>query len=167
MEVSMLRRVATLLFVLSMTPFGFASMTQAAGNSYYFTGKEFLEGLSPGAVSVNVQDGYLPFVQAGEGIPRIAKLPEGTGGLALFCFVQSAGGKLKSGNGYLPISGAPVEIVGGGLKLAVRADENGYVVLALPPGQYEVRLPGFSRKVKLEKGRNALVAIRGGKRMVD
>ena len=163
----MLRRVATLLLMLSITPFGFASMARAAGNSYYFTGKEFLEGLSPGAVSVNVQESYLPFVQAGGGNPKLAKLPEGTGGLALLCYVQSAGGKFKSGNGYLPISGAPVEIIGGGLKLAARADEHGYVVLALPPGQYEVRLPGFSRKVKLEKGKNALVAIRGGKRMVD
>ena len=161
----MLRRFAMLVLMLSMTPFGFASMARAAGNSYYFTGKEFLEGLSPGAVSVNLQDGYLPFVQAGEG--RIAKLPEGAGGLALLCYVQFAGGKLKSNNGYLPISGAPVEIIGGGLKLVVRADEHGYVVLALPPGQYEVRLLGFSRKVKLEKGKNALAAIRGGKRMVD
>ena len=161
----MLRRFAMLLLMLSMSPFGFASMARAAGNSYYFTGKEFLEGLSPGAVSVNLQDGYLPFVQAGEG--RIAKLPEGAGGLALLCYVQFAGGKLKSNNGYLPISGAPVEIIGGGLKLVVRADEHGYVVLALPPGQYEVRLLGFSRKVKLEKGKNALAAIRGGKRMVD
>jgi hypothetical protein len=142
-------------------------MTRAAGSSYYFTGKEFLEGISPGAVSVNIQESYLPFVQAGEGNPRVAKLPEGSGGLALFCYVQSAGGKLKSSNGYLPISGAPVEIIGGGLKLAVRADEHGYVILALPPGQYELRLLGFSRKVKLEKGKNALAAIRGGKRMVD
>jgi hypothetical protein len=163
----MLRRVAAVLLMLSMTPLGFVSMTRAAGSSYYFTGKEFIEGLSPGAVSVNVQESYLPFVQAGEGAPRIAKLPEGAAGLALLCYVQSAGGKLKSDNGYLPICGAPVEIIGGAFKLAVRADEHGYVVLALPPGQYEVRLLGFSRKVKLEKGRNALVAIRGGKRMVD
>ena len=163
----MMRQVVTVLIALSLVPLGFGPVARAAGNIYYFNGREFLAGKHPDVASIFIQDGYLPFVQSGEEASRAARLPDGTGGLVLLCYVQSAGGKIKSSNSYLPIGGAPVEITGEMGRLAVRADQNGYVVLAIPSGLYEARLMGMSRKVKIEKGKNALLAIRGGKRMVD
>lgn len=133
---------------------------------YSFNGKDFGEAEVPGTAAIALREGYLPVVVT-DNSPREDRLPKGTGSLALFCFIQSAGGKLKPQRGAIPMSGVVVEVVGKGGVLAGRTDSAGYLILALPPGDYEVRMSGFSRKVRVEKGKNALVAIRGGKRMVD
>ena len=133
---------------------------------YSFNGKDFDEAEMPGTAAVALRDGYLPAVASGN-TPREDRLPNGTGGLALFCYIQSAGGKLKPQRGFTPMSGVVVEIAGKEFNLAARTDSAGYLILALPPGDYEVRIPNFSRKVRIGKGKNTLVAIRGGKRMVD
>lgn len=135
-------------------------------HAYSFNGKDFGEAEVPGTAAIALREGYLPVVVT-DNAPREDRLPKGTGSLALFCFIQSAGGKLKPQRGVIPMGGVVVEVVGKGLNLAARTDSAGYLILALPPGDYEVRMSSFSRKVRLEKGKNALVAIRGGKRMVD
>ena len=133
---------------------------------YSFNGKDFGEAEVPGTAAIALREGYLPAV-ASANAPREDRLPTATGGLALFCYIQSAGGKLKPQRGFIPMSGVVVEIAGKEFNLAARTDSAGYLILALPPGDYEVRIPNFSRKVRIEKGKNTLVAIRGGKRMVD
>ena len=133
---------------------------------YSFNGKDFSKAEIPGTAAIALRDGYLPVVVTDD-TPREDRLPKGTGSLALFCFIQSAGGKLKPQRGFIPMGGVVVEVVGKGLNLAGRTDSAGYIILALPPGDYEVRVSSFSRKVRVEKGKNVLVAIRGGKRMVD
>lgn len=135
-------------------------------HAYSFNGKDFGETEIPGTAAIALSEGYLPVVVTGN-TPHEDRLPKGTGGLALFCFIQSAGGKLKPQRGVMPMSGVVVEVAGKGLHLAGRTDSAGYLILALPPGDYEVRMSSFSRKVRVEKGKNALVAIRSGKRMVD
>ena len=45
--------------------------------------------------------------------------------------------------------------------------EKGYSVIALPAGEYELRLRGVGRKVRVETGKTTFVMIRTGKRTVD
>lgn len=130
--------------------------------AYELTG--FVKG--PGSGAIQVRDGYLP-VADGAGEPAEDRLPEGTGALALFCYQQRSGGKLKPHAGLAPLAGVAVTVSGKALNLAARTDASGYLILALPPGSYEVRLFGFTRKVDVESGKTALTALRGGKRMVD
>ena len=129
-----------------------------------FDGNSFLQGGSAGVILV--RDGYLP-VPKGLGQLLEDPLPAGTGAVALYCYVQSSGGKLRRHAGFLPIAGGAVTVGGHALTLAARTDDNGYLILALPSGSYDLRLFGFTRKVTVEAGKTALVAIRGGKRMVD
>jgi hypothetical protein len=129
-----------------------------------FDGTGFQKGAAGGAILV--RDGYLP-VPAGAGAPHEDQLPGGTGAVAVFCFVQSSGGKLRLQAGFLPMGAAVVSVTGKSLTVAGRTDASGYLILALPPGSYDVRLFGFLHKVTVETGKTALVAIRGGKRMGD
>ena len=85
----------------------------------------------------------------------------------IFCYRESAGGKLESQGGYAPLAGVAVEITTGGRTITIRSDMNGYSILALPAGGYEVRVQGVMRHVQVGKGRTALVTIRAGKRMAD
>ncbi len=139
---------------------GAASGWQTLG----FDGNLFQKGAAAGAIQV--RDGYLP-VPASAGAPREDQLPKGTGALAVLCFVQGAGGKLKPQPGVLPMAGVAVTLSGHALTVVGRTDADGYLILALPPGSYEARLLGFSKKLTVEMGKTALVAIRGGKRMGD
>ena len=139
---------------------GAASSWQTFG----FDGKAFQKGAGGGAIQV--RDGYLP-VPAGATAPRGEPLPNGTGALALLCFLQSSGGKLKPQASISPMAGVAVTVTGNSQTRAGRTDASGYLILALPPGSYEVHLFGFSKKVSVEIGKTALVAMRGGKRMVD
>jgi hypothetical protein len=116
---------------------------------------------------LRVRDGYVPILSSGGALPAEAPLPAGMGALAGVCYVQSSGGKLRDASGYLPLAGAVVEVSGGTRKLAVRADREGYFLLSLPAGEYTVQVAGFSYRVTVEKGKTSLVALRGGKRMVD
>jgi hypothetical protein len=145
---------------LSTTAFG------AAGgwHSFRFDGSGFAEGSGKGAILV--RDGYLP-VQAADGAPREDPLPAGTGAVALLCYQQVSGGKLQSQAGYRAIPGAALSVHGAAVTLAARVDAGGYLILALPAGSYEFKAFGFTKRVNVVQGKNALVSIRGGKRMVD
>ncbi len=138
-------------------------------NKYYFDGQEFREGTAAAGRSVYRRAGYVPVLKRGDEQPREDKLPPGTGGLIVLCYIQTAGGKLQDHSGYLPLAGAAVEIREEKRILTIRTDEEGYLALALPAGKYDVRVQGLglTRKVRIEKGKTALVAIRAGKRMVD
>jgi len=157
-------RLLLLLGLLCMTPaLGFAGAV-SSWQSFGFDGSGFVKTAGPGAIMV--RDGYLP-VPAGAHAPREDQLPEGTGALAVFCFQQRSGGKLRPQSGLAPMPGVAVTVVGNSVTLAARSDAGGYLILALPPGSYEIRLFGLSKKVVVEGRKTALVALRGGKRMVD
>ena len=157
-----MRLIVLLGFLLTASG---ASLADAASDwqTLGFDGNGFLKGASAAAISV--RDGYLPV--AGTGAPREDRLPGGTGALAVFCYLQSAGGRLQPQAAFAPIPAVAVTVAGKTLTVAGRTDTGGYLILALPSGSYEVRLLGFSRKVTVETGKTALVGIRGGKRMVD
>ena len=130
-----------------------------------FDGNTFQKGAADGAIQV--RDGYLP-VPAAAGTPPDDKLPDGTGALALLCFLQSSGGKLALPQPTVtPLAGVAVTLSAKALTVAGRTDASGYLILALPPGSYQAHLLGFSQKVSVQTGKTALVAIRGAKRMVD
>ena len=65
------------------------------------------------------------------------------------------------------MAGMLVTITGDSMTVAGRTDASGYLVLALPPGSYDVRLAGVTKKWVVDKQKTALVALRGGKRMGD
>ena len=156
-----------LLFLLGLL-FSVSGLTCAGAasgwHSFGFDGNGFVK--ASGGASILIRDGYLP-VPAGAGAPREDQLPGGTGAVAVLCFQQSSGGKLRSHAAIAPIAGVAVTLSGKAITLAGRTDASGYMILALPPGSYELRLFGFSKKVVVESGKTALVAMRGGKRMVD
>ena len=154
-----------ILLGMFLTASGLSSALAASSwQSVGFDGSGFQQGAVAGAILV--RDGYLP-VAKGAGQLLEDPLPGGTGAVALYCYLQSSGGKLRRHAGFLPIVGCAVTVGGQALTLAARSDENGYLILALPPGSYDLHLFGITRKVTVELGKTALVAIRGGKRMVD
>jgi hypothetical protein len=51
--------------------------------------------------------------------------------------------------------------------MALRTDTEGYFVIALLAGEYELRLQGVRRKVRVETGKTTFVTVRTGRRMVD
>lgn len=115
---------------------------------------------------LQLRDGYLPLLSDSK-VLREDQLAEGMGALALYCYRQQSGGKLRRQPGQAPLSGVAVAVAGGAQRFAARADVNGYLLLALPVGEYDVTVLGRTRKVQVENGKTALVAMRGGKRMVD
>jgi len=151
---------ALLMVLLCVSP---AWAGSPGAMSLLFDGTAFRESSAPGALLV--RDGMLPD-SAGEAA-REDPLPAGTGAVALLCYRQSAGGKLKSHGAVAPMAGVAVSVRGGGLVLAGRSDARGYLILALPPGSYQFKLFNFSKQVVVEPGKTALAFIRGGKRMVD
>jgi hypothetical protein len=132
--------------------------------SFLFDGALFRE--ARGAGGVLVRDGMLPAL-AGEGTAHEDPLPASTGAVALLCYRQSSGGKLKGHAAVQPMAGVAVNVRGAGFSLAARTDANGYLILALPAGSYQFMLAGFTKQVVIDLGKTALVSIRGGKRMVD
>jgi len=132
--------------------------------SFLFDGALFREARGVGAVLV--RDGMLPAL-AEEGIAPEDPLPTGTGAVALLCYRQSSGGKLKSHAAAQPMAGVAVSVSGAGFRLAARTDASGYLILALPAGSYQFKLAGFTKQVVIDAGKTALVSIRDGKRMVD
>ncbi|HBG07626.1 MAG TPA: hypothetical protein DDY22_19230 [Geobacter sp.] len=154
-----------LLLGIFFTATGFSCAGAASDwQSFGFDGNGFVKGAASAAI--RVRDGYLP-VPADALAPREDQLPEGTGAVALLCFQQRSGGKLKSQSAVAPMAGVAVTVTGNSLTLAARSDASGYLILALTPGSYDFRLFGLSKKVAVEHGKTALVAMRGGKRMVD
>jgi hypothetical protein len=137
-------------------------------NKYFFDGKEFREGgiALPGA-AVYQREGYLPVILSGNQTVPADKLPPGTGALVIFCYVQIAGGKVQNQSGYVPFPGIALEIMSAPRTLVLRSDGEGFAIIALPAGSYEVGVQGLMRTVRLEPGKTAFMAIRAGKRMVD
>jgi hypothetical protein len=129
-----------------------------------FDGSAFVKD-GPGG-PILVRDGYLP-VPGGASLQREDPLPQGTGAVALFCYQQRSGGKLRNQGALAPMPGLALTVKSRSLMLAARTDENGYLILALPPGKYELQLAGLTKTVTVEKGKTSLAALRGGKRMVD
>jgi hypothetical protein len=153
-----------LSFICAVSGFGVAEAA-TTWQTFGFDGSAFRKGV--GEAVIQVRDGYLPF--AGSGGVRNDQLPPGTGAVAVLAFVQSAGGKLAphSRPTVIAITDVAVTLAAKSFHVAGRTDANGYLIMALPPGSYDVRLLGFSQKVTVDGGKTALVAIRGGKRMVD
>lgn len=133
---------------------------------FAFNGMDFQETSQPKKISVLLKNGYLPDIVSAGQVPREDVLPEGTGGVAGICYIETGGGKQKRG-GHIPLGGAVIELSKGAWRMAARADVQGYFVLALPPGEYELKLFGFSGRFRVESGKNALVAVRGGKQTAD
>jgi len=144
-----------------------AAAGQGALQSWYFQGTAFREGSVAGLPAVHLADGYLPAITLDDESPDAARLPRGTGGMVVFCYVQNIGGKLSDHDGFLPVAGAAVELRRGAWRMAGRTDSLGYLVLAVPAGTYEITVRGQRREARIEVGRSALVAVRTGKRMVD
>lgn len=159
----LLMRLLLLLGILGGTAvFSFAAPV-SGWQSLGFDGSGFLKGAATGAIQV--RDGYLPV--PGTSAAAEDRLPDGTGALAVFCFQQRAGGKLRPQGGSAPMPAVAVTLVGKKVTLAARTDASGYLILALPPGSYDLGLFGLSKKVNVQSGKTALVVMRGGKRMVD
>lgn len=151
----------TACLFLCSTAWGSAGMPW---ETFGYDGREFLKG--GGEASISIRDGYLP-ISADVSVQREDQLPPGTGAVALLCYQERSGGKLKPQQRVAPLPGVAVTLAGTSVTVAGRTDSNGYLVLALPPGAYQVRWLGFTTNVKVEKGKSALVALRGSKRMVD
>jgi len=141
--------------------------TKTLWRAFHFDGSGFSPGAAAGTATVLLRDGYLPFIQVNGESPREEHLPEGTGAIAGFCYMQAAGGKLQERSGHIPKAGLAVTLRGGTGQVAATTGATGFFVIALPPGEYEVQVAGVPRKVTVEKGKTSLIAIRGGKRMVD
>lgn len=135
--------------------------------AYYFDGQEFRAGVAALGPSVYSKEGYLPVLKATDAAGREDKLPAGTGGVVLFSYLQCAGGKLQSHAGYVPLPGTAIEIRSGKWLMTIRSDGDGYAVLALPSGQYDIRVRGFGGKVQVEKDKTVFLPLRAGKRMID
>lgn len=133
---------------------------------FAFNGRDFQETSQPKKISVQLKNGYLPDIVSVGAVSREDALPEGTGGVAGICYIETVGGKKKRG-AYIPLAGAVVELSKGAWRMAARADAQGYFVLALPPGEYELKLFGFSGRFRVEAGKNALVAVRGGRQAAE
>jgi len=168
----MIKRIGT-LFLLLASVSGVTAMelshpsTKTLWRPFHFDGSGFSPGTATGTATVLLRDGYLPFIQVNGESPRDERLPEGAGAMAGFCYLQAAGGKLQEKSGYLPMMGVAVTLRGGAGQVAATTGGGGFFVIALSPGEYEVQAAGFARKVTVEKGKTSLIAIRGGKRMVD
>jgi len=134
---------------------------------FHFDGKAFVPGRPPEGVSLAVRDGMRPVIAAGSGKVEAVKLTQGTGAVAGICYVQSSGGKLRSGSGFLPAPRVTVEISDGERVAATtETDANGYFTATLPAGDYKVSARGMA-EVKVAKGKTTLISLRVGKRMVD
>jgi hypothetical protein len=96
------------------------------------------------------------------------ELPAEKGALAGICYLQSAGGRLRGGHGFVPSPGTPVTISSGGnIAASVVSDENGYFVALLPEGSYRIGSGSFATEATLVNGATTLVPLQTGKRMVD
>ena len=163
-----LLRICFFLLVCStLACSAFAEKAIPSWQQRYFDGTLFREGIGDGAPAINLRDGFLPDVTAAGGAVREERLPAGTGGIVIFCYLQRIGGKIQNSSGSLPLDGAAVELGRKGWRMAARTDSQGYLVLALPPGEYTVAVLGQQRKIRIVQGKSALLAVRAGKRMVD
>ena len=135
--------------------------------SSYFDGSEFREGSLPRAVTVYHQVDFLPVVTAGDIPVSRDPLPKGAGGVVIYCYIQSSGGKIEAQGGSVPVAGVAVELRGEGGNLLLRTDDKGYAVAGVAAGTYIVSVKGVATKFTVAQGTTTLLPIRAGKRMVD
>lgn len=134
---------------------------------FHFNGEAFVPGKAAHGSSVAVREGVRPVVAVQAGKVEAVKLPSGTGAVAGICYVQSSGGKLRSGPGFAPAVQLPVQILSGErVVAAAECDADGYFVAIVPSGSYRVSA-GTIKEVTVENGNTTLVPLRVGKRMVD
>lgn len=137
---------------------------------YHFDGIGFKAGTSPdGKPSVAVREGSRPvLLQSANSTTDSIALPDGTGAISGLCYIQSSGGKLGSSAGYIPCQRVPLVVSSGGKQLVtVQTDENGYFVVVLAAGTYQIGSGAFTAEIPVERGITSLVPLRAGKRMVD
>ena len=139
-------------------------------NYYHFDGTAFIPGPAvDGSAFIAVREKVRPVVLTIQ-TPDIEKtaLPDGMGVIAGICYMQSSGGKLGGGGGYIPYPNVPLLISSGGKQLvSVQTDGFGYFVVVLPAGKYSVGNGPFTAEISVERGITTLVPLRAGKRMVD
>lgn len=141
----------------------------AAWNYYHFDGHGFVAGQSTdGRPFLAIRDHVLPVVLSRAARIEALALPADKGALAGICYIQSSGGKLTGGRGYVPGPRMPVTITSGTTVVtSVLSDENGFFVAILAAGNYRVGNGIFGVEVAVQNGTTALVPLRTGKRMVD
>ncbi|MBK5274721.1 MAG: hypothetical protein JJE30_06685 [Desulfuromonadales bacterium] len=143
----------------------------SAWNFYHFDGQTFVAGPPVGeGAFLAVRDQTVPvLLTLKETGPDAVPLPKGTGAIAGICYIQTAGGKLATGSGYLPCPRIPITISSssGRPVATVQTDENGYFQAVLAAGVYRVGTAPQARDVTVEVAKTTLVPLRTGKRMVD
>lgn len=133
----------------------------------HFVENNFREGPSSDVPTVYHRDGFLPFVRSGEKPVTEDRLPQGTGAVVIFCYVQGSDGRAKTHAGEYPLPDAAVQVSDSEIKIILQTDWNGYVVAALPVGKYEISVRGMIRQIVVKERQTQLVPIRAGKRMVN
>lgn len=137
---------------------------------YHFDGIGFKAGpSSDNSAFVAAREGVRPVVLLAETADiESIELPKGSGAISGICYIQSSGGKLGGGSGYVPCPRVPLLISSGGKQLVtVQTDEHGYFVVVLAAGTYQVGNQPFTAEISVERGITTLVPLRAGKRMVD
>ncbi len=140
-----------------------------AWNYYHFDGSRFVAGpATDGNSFVAVRDGVRPVVLTHTAKIEAVGLPADTGAMAGICYIQTSGGKLTGGAGYLvrPAIHLPISS-GNSVVTTVQTDERGYFIALLPAGWYVVGDGPLAREVRVKTYQTSLVALRLGKRMVD
>lgn len=139
-------------------------------NYYHFNGNAFTPGPAiDGSAYVAVREKVRPVVLTAQTADiEQAALPDGAGVIAGICYLQSSGGKLGGGSGFVPYPRVPLLISSGGKQfVTVQTDEQGYFVVVLPAGTYTIGSEPFTAEITVERGITTLVPLRAGKRMVD
>jgi len=164
----MLRMVAAvgIALILCAMAWGGAEPPQKWRTSH-FVENNFREGPSSDVPTVYHRDGFLPFVRSGEKPVTEDRLPQGTGAVVIFCYVQGSDGRAKTHAGEYPLPDAAVQVSDSEIKIILQTDWNGYVVAALPVGKYEISVRGMIRQIVVKERQTQLVPIRAGKRMVN
>lgn len=139
-------------------------------NYYHFDGIAFTPGPAiDGSAFVAVREKARPVVLTAQATDiEHTALPDGAGVIAGICYLQSSGGKLGSGSGYIPYPRVPLLISSGGKQfVTVQTDDHGYFVVVLKAGTYTIGSDPFTAEITVESGITTLVPLRAGKRMVD
>jgi hypothetical protein len=146
-----------------------AAQLPGAGWAYFhFDGSSFKPGLPETGAFVAVRNHALPVVLTQPSQPVDTQLPAGMGAIAGISFIQTRGGKLTAGNGYLPCPGVDVTVSSRDVPvMTVKTDSNGYFLAVLKTGAYRIGSAPLTQEVTVENGKTTLIALRTGKRMVD